>query len=176
MRLASTVSDSIVDGPGLCLTVFTQGCLHACPNCHNPETHAPIGGEERSFEELSALLTQNRLTEGLTLSGGEPFLQARDCSLLAKAAHEQGLNVWTYTGYRYEALQAARKSDWDALLLETDVIVDGPYIDAERDCALRFRGSRNQRLIDLPKSRATGKIILWEAGERALSHFSVPES
>lgn len=176
MRLANTVSDSIVDGPGLRLTVFTQGCVHACPDCHNPETHAPDGGQERSIEELSGLLTKNKLTEGLTLSGGEPFLQARDCALLAKAAHEQGLNVWTYTGYRYEKLLAEGNADWDALLSETDVLVDGPYIAAERDYVLRFRGSRNQRLIDLPKTRAAGRVILWDEGAGVLAHFSVPES
>jgi len=176
MRIANTVSDSIVDGPGLRLTVFAQGCVHACPDCQNPETHARNGGQERSLEELYALLTKNRLTEGLTLSGGEPFLQARDCTLLAKAAHEQGLNVWTYTGYRYEKLIVEGNLDWDALLQETDVLVDGPYIAAEREYALRFRGSRNQRLIDLPKSRAAGRVILWEEGAGALAHFSVPES
>ena len=176
MRIASTISDSIVDGPGLRLTVFTQGCPHACPGCHNPETHDPTGGHEVSLEELMALLHQNKLIEGLTLSGGDPFLQAQDCSLLAKAAQEKGLSVWTYTGYRYEQIQEARHADWDALLAATDVLVDGPYVEAQRAYGLGFRGSRNQRLIDVPKSLASGRVVLWDNGAESLAHFSVPES
>lgn len=176
MRIASTISDSIVDGPGLRLTVFTQGCPHACPGCHNPETHDPQGGKEVSLDELKGLLAQNKRMEGLTLSGGDPFLQAGDCASLAQAAHERGLSVWTYTGYRYEHLLEAEREDWNALLSETDVLVDGPYVEAQRAYGLGFRGSRNQRLIDVPKSRAAGYVVLWSSGSDALSHFSVPES
>ena len=104
MRIANTISDSIVDGPGLRFTVFTQGCPHACPGCHNPETHDPSGGYEESVEVLCQKMAGNPLTEGLTLSGGDPFLQAGECALLARGAHERGLNVWVYTGYTYEKL------------------------------------------------------------------------
>lgn len=176
MRIASTIRDSIVDGPGLRLTIFTQGCPHACLGCHNPETHDPEGGKEIPVDELIALLDQNKLTEGLTLSGGDPFLQAEDCAKVAKAARERGLSVWTYTGYRYEQLLAAKRADWDALLFETDVLVDGPYVQAQREYGLDFRGSRNQRLIDVPSSRIAGQVVLWENGSHALAHFSVPES
>ncbi len=176
MRIASTISDSIVDGPGLRVTVFTQGCPHACPGCHNPETHDPQGGTEVSVEELVELFEKNRLVEGLTLSGGDPFLQAQECAALAQAAHARGLTVWTYTGYRYEQLLAAQRNDWEALLAETDVLVDGPFVEAQRAYGLGFRGSRNQRLIDVPKSRKAGQVILWDDGSKALSHFSVPES
>ena len=102
MRIANTVSDSIVDGPGLRFTVFTQGCPHRCPGCHNPGTHDPAGGREVSVAELAAELAAelsgNPLTDGLTLSGGEPFCQAAECAALARIARERGLNVWAYTG------------------------------------------------------------------------------
>lgn len=175
MRIANTVNDSIVDGPGLRLAVFTQGCVHQCPGCHNPETHDPAGGQEVPVEEIISLIGKNPLTEGLTLSGGEPFLQAADCTRLARAAHEAGLTVWTYTGYRYETIEKAANPDWNALLRETDVLVDGPYIEEERTYGLPFRGSRNQRLIDVQKSRKAGQVIAWERKE-ILSHFAVPES
>ena len=106
MRIANTVSDSIVDGPGLRFTVFTQGCPHRCPGCHNPDTHDPAGGREAAVEELAEKLLSNPLTDGLTLSGGEPFCQAEDCARLAAIAREKGLNVWVYTGYTYERLIA----------------------------------------------------------------------
>lgn len=175
MRIANTVNDSIVDGPGLRFTVFTQGCRHACPGCHNPETHDPAGGEEVSVEALALRLEKNPLIEGLTLSGGEPFLQAEECARLARLARALGLTVWTYTGFLYERLAASEHPGWRALLAETDVLVDGPYVEAERSYGLPFRGSRNQRLIDVPASRAAGRVILWERGD-TLRQFAVPES
>lgn len=99
MRIANTVNDSIVDGHGLRFTIFTQGCPHHCPGCHNPDTHDPAGGREVSLEELIAEMGRNPLIEGVTFSGGEPFAQAADCAALAQAAHARGLNVWTYSGY-----------------------------------------------------------------------------
>ncbi|MEG0321780.1 MAG: 4Fe-4S single cluster domain-containing protein, partial [Oscillospiraceae bacterium] len=104
MRIASTISDSIVDGPGLRFTVFTQGCPHGCPGCHNPDTHDPNGGSEVSLEDLAAKMLKNPLTDGLTLSGGDPFTQAADCAALAQMAKKAGLNIWAYTGYTYENL------------------------------------------------------------------------
>ena len=146
MRIASTISDSIVDGPGLRFTVFTQGCPHGCPGCHNHETHDPDGGREEGVEALAERLAANPLTDGLTLSGGEPFLQGMECAALARLAHGQGKNVWTYTGYTFEALLAAGRADWNALLAETDVLVDGPFLLAQKSYSARFRGSANQRL------------------------------
>lgn len=175
MRIANTVNDSIVDGPGLRFAVFTQGCPHACPGCHNPETHDPTGGEEVSVEDIVRRLEKNPLIEGLTLSGGEPFLQAGDCAALARAARAMGLTVWTYTGFLYERILAAKRPDWSDLLAETDVLVDGLYIEAEHSYGLPFRGSRNQRLIDVPKSRAAGRVVFWER-EEGLRQFTVPES
>ena len=141
MRIANTVHDSIVDGQGLRFTVFTQGCPHRCPGCHNPGTHDPAGGRDVSVAALVEELTKNPLMAGLTLSGGEPFAQAADCAALAKAAHGLGLTVWTYTGYLFE----------------------------------HFRGSRNQRLIDVAASLVQGKPVLWQE-EDPLAKFTVPES
>ena len=112
MRIANTVNDSIVDGHGLRFTIFTQGCPHHCPGCHNPDTHDPAGGREVSLEELVAEMGRNPLIEGVTLSGGEPFAQAADCAALAQAAHARGLNVWTYSGYLFEHLRDSGNPDW----------------------------------------------------------------
>lgn len=176
MRIANVIQDSIVDGPGLRMTVFTQGCPHRCPGCHNPHTHDPDGGREVTVAELVAMLDKNPLTDGLTLSGGDPFLQAGECALLARAARERGKSVWTYTGWTWEQLTAAGNKDWDALLANTDVLVDGPFIRAERSYEARFRGSANQRLIDVQKSLARGEAVLWSEGEDPLAHFVRPES
>ena len=104
MRIAGTINDSIVDGPGFRFTVFTQGCPHRCPGCHNPETHDPAGGRAVTVEELAEQMLSNPLTDGLTLSGGEPMEQAAACLRLAERAHGAGLNVWCYTGYTLEHL------------------------------------------------------------------------
>ena len=175
MRVANTISDSIVDGPGLRFTVFTQGCPHRCPGCHNPETHDPQGGREVGVDELAARMEQDPLLRGLTLSGGDPFLQAGECARLARMVREKGLDVWTYTGYTYEELTAARRPDWDELLSCTDVLVDGPFVQAERSYAALFRGSANQRLIDMEKTRRSGQVVLWTRPDH-LAHFTVPGS
>ena len=175
MRIANTVSDSIVDGPGLRFTVFTQGCPHRCPGCHNPETHDPAGGREASVAELTAQLLSNPLTDGLTLSGGEPFCQPEECAALARVAHEKGLNVWVYTGYTYERLLSGEVPGALALLGQTDVLVDGPFLLARKSYAALFRGSANQRLIDVPRSLAAGQVVPWERPD-PLAHFVRPES
>lgn len=175
MRIANTISDSIVDGPGLRFTVFTQGCPHHCPGCHNPETHDPAGGRAVPVEELAAQMAQNPLLDGLTLSGGDPFLQAADCAALARRARARGLNVWTYTGYTYEQLLAEADPDRLDLLEATDVLVDGPFVQALKSYDALFRGSTNQRLIDVAASRRTGRVVLWERTD-LLAHFTVPES
>ena len=175
MRIANTVNDSIVDGKGLRFAVFTQGCPHRCPGCHNPQTHDPAGGREESLEALIAGLDKNPLAAGLTLSGGEPFYQAADCARLAAMAHARGKTVWTYTGYTYEQILHKNDPDWNALLAETDVLVDGPFLEKEQSYELHFRGSRNQRLIDVAASRRAGKVVLWQETDY-LSKFTVPES
>ena len=175
MRIADTVSDSIVDGPGLRFTVFTQGCPHHCPGCHNPETHDPAGGREVSVSELEEEMGKNPLIDGLTLSGGDPFCQAAECADLARLAHEKGLNVWTYTGYTYERLLEGDLPGALELLEQTDVLVDGPFLLAEKSYEALFRGSTNQRLIDVKQSKAAGHVVLWTRPD-PLAHFVRPES
>lgn len=162
ISLSGVTGDSIVDGPGLRLTIFTQGCLHHCPGCHNPQTHDPDGGSWADTEDILAAAAENPLLDGITLSGGDPFMQPVPCLALAEGAHKIGLNVWTYTGYTWEALLEENDAEKLALLKETDVLVDGPFLLAERSLELRFCGSRNQRLIDVKKSLAEGKVVLWE--------------
>ena len=162
ISLSGVTGDSIVDGPGLRLTIFTQGCLHNCPGCHNPQTHDPNGGSWADTDDILAAAAENPLLDGITLSGGDPFLQPVPCLALAEGAHKIGLNVWTYTGYTWEALWEENAPEKIALLKETDVLVDGPFLLAERSLELQFCGSRNQRLIDVKKSLAEGKVVLWE--------------
>lgn len=149
MRIYGLVQDSIVDGPGLRFVCFVQGCPHHCPDCHNPDSHDPAGGQEMTTDEVIEKMLSNPLTDGLTLSGGEPFEQAEDCMVIARAAHNHGLNVWCYTGYTLEHLMEHGTGDQIALLAEIDVLVDGPFLLAERTLNLPWRGSRNQRIIVL---------------------------
>lgn len=159
MRIYGLVNDSIVDGPGLRFSVFTQGCPHACEGCHNPDSHDFDKGTLYDTADIIAKIKANPLLDGVTLTGGEPFAQSAACLEIARAAHEMGLNVWAYSGYTYEALLNHAPD----LLQEVDVLVDGPFILSERSLSLKYRGSRNQRLIDIKKTRHAGQIILWEA-------------
>ena len=147
MRVCKALHDSIVDGPGLRYVLFTQGCPHRCPGCHNPETLDPHGGLEMTVEEIIQDMRSNPLLDGLTLSGGEPFLQAQDCAKIARAARDAGLNVWCYTGFTLEMLQNMPEAQ--VLLTEIDVLIDGPYIQEKRSLTLKWRGSENQRIIPL---------------------------
>ena len=161
MRIAGTVQDSIVDGPGFRFTVFTQGCLRHCEGCHNPETLDPDGGTEKSAEEVIAEMLGNPLTDGLTLSGGEPFLQAGDCAKIAGAAKDAGLNVWAYTGYTFEELNglAVSSADIARLLNLVDVLIDGAFILSKRSLGIKWRGSTNQRIVDVKKSLESGRAV-----------------
>ena len=160
MRIYGLVQDSIVDGPGFRFVCFVQGCTHHCPGCHNPDSHDSGGGTEMSAEDVGAELLKNPLTDGLTLSGGEPFQQAEDCLTLARLAHSHGLNVWSYTGYTYEFLRCQGTSAQQALLDEIDVLVDGPFLLERRTLSLPWRGSDNQRVIDLAATRSAGTVVL----------------
>ena len=120
-------------------------------------------------------MDKNPLLKGLTLSGGEPFSQAADCAALARAARARGLDVWVYTGYTWEVLTAAGDPGWEDLLAAADVLVDGPFLLERRSYAALFRGSDNQRLIDVTKSRAAGRAVAWSRPD-PLAHFTVPES
>ena len=162
MKIYGLVQDSIVDGPGFRFVCFVQGCPHHCPGCHNPDSHNFDAGTEMTTDEVIKKMRSNPLTDGLTLSGGEPFAQAEDCLTIARAAHEHGLNVWGYSGWTYDHLLTEGSDAQKALLRELDVLVDGPFILAERSLSLNWRGSRNQRVIDVQASLAAGEVILRE--------------
>lgn len=162
MKIYGLVQDSIVDGPGFRFVCFVQGCPHHCPGCHNEGSLDFNAGTEYSTEEVISQMLSNPLTDGLTLSGGEPFSQAAACLTLAKAAHAHGLNVWGYSGWTYEYLLQQGDDAQKALLHELDVLVDGPFLLAERSLSLPWRGSKNQRVIDVQASLASGTVVLRE--------------
>ena len=161
-RLAGVVNDSIVDGPGLRLAVFAQGCPHHCPECHNPQSHDFDGGEWGDTAEILRIAEDNCLLDGITLTGGEPFCQPEACAELARGAHKLGLNVWVYTGYLFENLLNGTDAQRE-LLKNADVLVDGPCLIAQKSMDVRFRGSKNQRLIDVQKSLNAGHAVELEA-------------
>lgn len=161
IRVSGIVNDSIVDGPGLRLTIFTQGCPHHCLGCHNPQSHDFEGGELREIRDIVDMARDNILLDGITLSGGEPFAQAEACAVIAGEMHKIGLNVWCYTGYTFEQLIKGGEG-WRALLENIDVLVDGPFILDQKTFDAKFRGSSNQRILDIPKSLNAGKAVLSE--------------
>ena len=161
IRIAGLVSESYVDGDGIRFAIFMQGCLRHCEGCHNPETHALNGGRLIDTAEIIAEIKKNPLLDGITLSGGEPFLQVEAANEIALAAKSFGLNVWCYTGYKLEELPP----NAEPLLENVDVLIDGAFIEGLRDLELQFRGSRNQRIIDLKKTREQNKIVLWTESE-----------
>lgn len=162
IRVANVIQDSIVDGPGLRLVVFTQGCPHKCEGCHNPETHSFTGGRLMNTEKIISMMDKNPLLEGITLSGGEPFCQPEACIELARAAKKRGLTVWAYTGYLYNNILMGRNPVHRRLLSLVDVLVDGPFIQELRTLDLPWRGSKNQRLIDVPQALAAYRKVVKE--------------
>lgn len=161
MRVAGFITDSVVDGPGVRFVVFAQGCLHQCPSCHNPETWDLQGGKEMTVKEIVKMLKKRlKYVRGITLSGGDPFLQAGEMASLGREAKKLGLDVVTYTGYRYEDLLRLDLPGSQELLEVTDILVDGPFRLDLKDLSLPFRGSSNQRLIDLASTRSKGQITL----------------
>ncbi|SHE27194.1 anaerobic ribonucleoside-triphosphate reductase activating protein [Tissierella praeacuta DSM 18095] len=149
IRIAGIEEESIVDGPGIRLVVFTQGCNHNCIGCHNPETHSFYGGKLVDIDNIINMIIENPLLDGITLSGGEPFEQAIECSILAKRVRNMGLNVVTYTGYTFEEI--LRNDNFRELLLQTDILIDGKFDISKKSMMLQFRGSTNQRIIDVKK-------------------------
>ncbi len=162
LQLAGVVRESIVDGPGIRMTVFVQGCPHHCKGCHNEHTWSFEGGYTSSVERVLEEAAKDKLLKGITLSGGEPFTQAHALAVLAKRAHEMGLNVFCYTGYTIEKLMADFEThpEYRELLEQCDWLVDGPFIEEEMSLMLHFRGSRNQRILDVAKSLQEGKAVL----------------
>lgn len=164
IRLASQLTiDSVVDGPGLRAVVWTQGCKHECKGCHNPHTHDMNGGFEIDTKEITNQLKKLRLQKGITLSGGDPFEQSEAIMEIAAEAKNIGLDVWAYTGYTFEELIDIKNPNYFTnlmLIQNIDVLVDGRFIESKRDINLKFRGSSNQRIIDVAKTLKNKKIIL----------------
>ena len=160
IRLFGLVTDSIVDGPGFRVSIFTQGCPHHCPGCQNPETHDPAGGSERNVADVVREILQTKYLDGLTFSGGDPLLQPEAVIEIAKAAKNAGLNIWLYTGWTFEQIQkgAAGEKAKEALT-QLDVLVDGPFVEKLKTGNAIWRGSDNQRLIDVQRSLAEGSVI-----------------
>lgn len=161
LRISGIVSESIVDGPGYRFTIFTQGCPHKCPGCHNPQTHSPEDGSVVHIDKLLHKITENPLLKGVTFSGGEPFLQALPLAKLARGIHAAGLDIICYSGYTYEQLTdgANYENGWWGLLGEIDYLIDGPFVIAEKSLLLKFRGSKNQRILDMKKTREAGHAV-----------------
>ena len=163
LNLAGIVGDSIVDGPGIRTTVFSQGCPHHCPGCHNPETWAFGCGTPMEEETIVEIVRSNPLCRGVTFSGGEPFAQAAGFAKLARLLKQKGYEVASYSGYTFEQLLEGNRDQRE--LLETiDVLIDGPFLQDQRSLELSFRGSRNQRIIDVPRSLAAGQAVCITSG------------
>lgn len=160
IRIAGIIRESIVDGKGLRFVIFGQGCPHRCPGCHNPQTHNFSGGKFVPISSLVQEIRKNPLLQGVTFSGGEPFAQPEAFAQLAreiKATCRQ-LDITVYSGYTYE--QLVDLSGAAELLGLCDYLIDGPFLLEERDISLKFRGSRNQRYIDLNRTRQAGRLVL----------------
>lgn len=162
LNIAGVVPESIVDGKGIRYTVFVQGCPHHCPGCHNPQTHSFEAGEQKSIEDIFDEFKRDPILKGITFSGGEPFCQPKPLTELAKLVHTTGKDVTIFSGWTYEQLLDKHDADVNALLNEADVLIDGPFIEARKNLELVFRGSENQRVIDLKKTRERGEITLQE--------------
>ena len=163
IRIAGVVKESTVDGPGFRYTVFTQGCPHKCPGCHNPETHDLNGGKLVSIDKLVEDIHKNPLLKGVTISGGDPFMQAdKVYTLISKL--DKRLTVMVYTGFKYEDLLkgATDENHFIDVLKNTDVLMDGKFIEELKDENILYRGSSNQRAIEAKNSIEKGEIILHE--------------
>ena len=169
LDLAGIAGDSIVDGPGIRTTIFAQGCPHHCPGCHNPETWAFGEGTAVPVEAVLEIVRANPLCRGVTFSGGEPFSQAEAFSRLGRLLKEEGYEVASYTGYTFEQLLGGTLEQ-RALLETVDVLIDGPFVQGERSLELSFRGSRNQRILNVPASLSAGQAVL-ETSPRWLGEY-----
>ena len=163
LDLSGIVSDSIVDGPGIRTTIFSQGCPHRCPGCHNPETWEFGCGTTIPVEAIVDIVKSNPLCRGVTFSGGEPFAQAAGFAKLAKLLKADGYEVASYSGYTFEALLKGSEAQ-KGLLECIDILIDGPFVQAEKSLEIAFRGSRNQRILDVKKSLAAGQAVSVTSG------------
>ena len=161
MRIAGFVEESIVDGPGFRIVIFFQGCAHHCYGCHNPETWDFEGGKEVSFDLIIKIIDDIAYADGITLSGGDPLYQIDASTEIAEYAKSKGLDVILYTGFLFEEVLEMTKANQRLkdLLNNVDTLIDGPFILEQRHLSLKFRGSSNQRIIDVKKSLMQNKIV-----------------
>ncbi|HIX57211.1 MAG TPA: anaerobic ribonucleoside-triphosphate reductase activating protein [Candidatus Anaerobiospirillum pullistercoris] len=160
LRIAGVVSESIVDGPGIRYTIFTQGCPFHCKGCHNPQAQPLKGGADVPLRTFYDEIHANPLVSGVTFSGGEPFIQCRSLAVLAKILRAEGYSVWSYSGYTYDKL--VNDDIRHSLLEQLDVVVDGPFVQSKTSLDIDFRGSTNQRIIDVQKSLQQDQVVLAE--------------
>lgn len=163
IRLAAPLQcDSVVDGYGVRTVIWTQGCSHNCPFCQNPQTHAFDGGIVYTLDEIKKELDNLPKQDGITLSGGDPLYQIEAVTEIAKYAKKIGLNIWCYTGFTYEEIikMSEKNPKYLEFLNNIDVLVDGRFEIAKKSMNVLFRGSTNQRLIDVKKTLKYKKVIL----------------
>ena len=159
IRVLSIIEDTMVDGPGFRTSIYCAGCRHKCPGCHNPQSWDFSGGREMSTEELMRIIVADPYAN-VTFSGGDPMYQAAGFAELARAIHRRtNKDIWCFTGFRFEDLI---QQDQRELLEQLDVLVDGPYVASLRDPDLLFRGSSNQRIIDVQASLFASEVVLWQ--------------
>ncbi|MBQ3389922.1 MAG: anaerobic ribonucleoside-triphosphate reductase activating protein [Firmicutes bacterium] len=163
LKIAGIIRESIVDGPGIRFVVFAQGCSHRCPGCHNPQTHDPEGGNWIGTDRILQEIAKNPILKGVTFSGGEPFEQPEAMAELAKGVKEMGLDLISYSGYTFEELLEMAEEDENIryIIEQCRMIIDGRFILDRKTLALPFRGSTNQRLVDVQASLEAGEVIVF---------------
>ena len=160
IKISGIVEESIVDGPGIRYTIFTQGCPHKCEGCHNPKTHPFEGGCVVAINDIYKAVSENPLLQGITFSGGEPFCQAKELAVLACRIKTLGKDVVTYSGYTFEELISGEIENAMELLSQTDILIDGKFVESKKDLTLNFRGSSNQRILNCVESIEKLKPVL----------------
>ena len=164
IRLAGIVYESLVNGDGIRRVFFSQGCSHNCKGCFNPETHDFNGGKDLDMDELIKDVIKNPILKGVTFSGGDPFERAEEFAYMAKELKKENINIWSYTGYTFEYIMdnLDNRLGWKDLINNMDVLVDGRFEEDKKVDGLNFRGSYNQRIIDIKSSLADGEVIIWK--------------
>lgn len=164
VRLSGIAYESLVNGPGVRRVLFSQGCKHNCKGCFNPDTHCINGGKEFVADDLVKDILKNPMLKGVTFSGGDPLEQAEKFAYIASKLNNKGLNIWCYTGYTFEYIMenANKRKGWKELIDNINVLVDGKFQLEKKIEGLRFRGSANQRIVDVKKSMASGDVVTLE--------------
>lgn len=163
INVLNVLNDTTVDGPGFRTSIYCSGCKHHCEGCHNPQSWSFGAGEDRTVDSLMQEIKEDPIAH-VTFTGGDPFFQAEAFSeLAARIKKETDKTIWCYTGFLFEYLQ--KNTLYYNLLKYLDVLVDGPFVQSLRDEDLLFRGSSNQRLINVPASLQQGDVVLWQRDE-----------